>query len=439
MIIQRFSPNYLYQASDTQRRFFSSSLTPPDARDAFEKDYGRIIHSAAFRRLQAKTQVLGQNVGDVHRTRLTHSLEVAQIARGIAIYLNDSQPLFKEDFALDVSLLEAAGLAHDLGHPPFGHRGEQALHECMEHYGGFEANAQTFRMLTRLEGENESGLDLTRGLLLSIMKYPILLDQAVNPRQYEEEMIPPKSSIYTCDVEGFDWVLQPLLEQEKNFLTAVELHPRKHAKTINQTLECSIIELADDIAYGTHDVEDAINLGFIRIEQLKELLSGVTKNIQYPRLMKAKEELDQLKEYDLDKYRLKKIISALISTFIYHLRVEENKGDFESPRCRYQVVLIPELRTLLTQLREIVAEYVINSHKVQTVNWRGSFVLKQLFEAIMNETRLLPEKDRLKIKPMIRDEERARIICDYLAGMTDSFAIRMYERLYGHSRSFFDY
>ncbi|SFJ32695.1 anti-phage deoxyguanosine triphosphatase [Thermoflavimicrobium dichotomicum] len=439
MIIQRVTQNRLYDASDMQRRFSPTVSSPPDARDAFEKDYGRIIHSAAFRRLQAKTQVLGQNAGDVHRTRLTHSMEVAQIARGIAIYLNTNHPLFREDFALDGSLLEAAGLAHDIGHPPFGHRGEQAFHECMQHFGGFEANAQTFRILTRLEGENEQGLDLTRGLLLSVMKYPILLDQAINPRQYELEMIPPKSSIYTCDEEVFQWVLAPFTDREKAFLTDVKLHPRKHAQTINKTLECSIIELADDIAYGTHDVEDAINLGFIRISQLKELLNDFADVSLYPKLAKARDDLDHLQEHDLDKYRLKKIISALISTFIYGLTVVENEGSLQSPRCKYRVVLVPELRKLLNQLREIVAEYVINSHKVQTVNWRGSFILKRLFEAIMNETRLLPEKDRLKMTPEIHDEQRARIICDYLSGMTDSFALRMYERLFGHSRNFFDY
>jgi dGTPase len=325
-----------------------------------------------------------------------------------------------------------------LGHPPFGHRGEQALHECMLSYGGFEANAQTFRILTSLEGKNQKGLNLTRGMLLSIMKYPILLDRAINPNQPRAE--PPKASIYSNEEEMFHWVLAPLTEEEREYLTAVKVDSKGRIKTKHKTLECSIIELADDIAYGTHDVEDAINLGFIRLEQLNELFAQFKHIYDHPHFRNTIKILNQLlKQGHHNKYLVKRVSSSLISTFVYSITIQKQDDDFSSPRCRYRAVLEPELRRLLDQLREIVFEYVIYSQKVQTVNWRGSYIVKRLFAAIMEETRLLPENDRKKINSATSEQERARIICDYLAGMTDSFALRMYERLYGNGRNFFDY
>nr|MDA8354110.1 dNTP triphosphohydrolase [Bacillota bacterium] len=127
--------NRLYGPEDRERRFGGGARSGRDLRDPFERDYGRIIHSAAFRRLQAKKQVIGTDAGDFHRTRLTHSMEVAQIARGITLSLNRRSPLLQAGEKIDVSLVEAAALAHDLGHPPFGHEGERALHQCMLPYG----------------------------------------------------------------------------------------------------------------------------------------------------------------------------------------------------------------------------------------------------------------------------------------------------------------
>ncbi|MBA4495726.1 anti-phage deoxyguanosine triphosphatase [Paenactinomyces guangxiensis] len=441
MIIRPVTKNRLYLPADVERKKNSASMNDRDARDSFEKDYGRIVHSAAFRRLQSKTQVIGLDVGDFHRTRLTHSMEVAQIARGIVIHLNANHPVFKEDYALDASLIEAAALAHDLGHPPFGHRGEEALHKCMQHYGGFEGNAHTFRILTRLEGDKENGLNLTRALLLSIMKYPILLDDAVCPKQYVKQgkVHPPKASAFLCDQEAFAWTLASFTQEEREFFMKTIKPSDRHLQTINKTLECSIIELADDIAYGTHDVEDSINLGLIRIAQLKELMDPVYRKNKYPELIHAFKELDQLDpDQDQLKYRLKKIFSAIISTLITRLCVEiRNKP--VSPRLKYQVQLPPDLRLLLDQLKQLVVDKVIDSQKVQTVAWKGSYIIQQLFEAFMNEPKLLPENDRNQMEFTFSDEERARIVCDYIAGMTDSFAMKMYARLFGQSRNFFDY
>ncbi|MBA4600864.1 anti-phage deoxyguanosine triphosphatase [Thermoactinomyces mirandus] len=442
MIIYRSQENNLYLPSDMERRRTSAATHGKDARDAFEKDYGRIVHSAAFRRLQSKTQVIGRIAGDFHRTRLTHSMEVAQIARGIAIYLNNNSSYFTGNKALDVSLLEAAALAHDLGHPPFGHRGEEALHTCMEDYGGFEGNAQTFRILTRLEGEQDAcGLNLTRALLMSIMKYPIFLDTAMNPGQEEPVLkLPPKASVFRCDQEAFEWTLSSLTEQERDFLMETEKVPNQHRRTLHQTLECSIIELADDIAYGTHDAEDAIQLGLIRLSRLKTLLRPFHNSGIYPELQEASKDLDGLDPEDTQlKYRLKKVFARLISTFITHVQVVENQFPASTPRLQFHVALPGDLRTLLDCLKQLVSEKVIHSQRVQTISWKGKHVIHCLFHAFMTEDRLLTEHDRMLVNCSATEAERARVVCDYIAGMTDSFAMRMYDRLFGQSRNFFDY
>lgn len=442
MIIYRPRENRLYLPSDMERRRTSAATHVKDARDAFEKDYGRIVHSAAFRRLQSKTQVIGRIAGDFHRTRLTHSMEVAQIARGIAIHLNSNSPFFTENRALDGSLLEAAALAHDLGHPPFGHRGEEALHICMKEYGGFEGNAQTFRVLTRLEGEQDAyGLNLTRALLMSVMKYPVFLDMVMNPGQDEPALeLPPKASVFRCDQEAFEWTLSSLTEAERKFLMETEEVPGQHRRTLHQTLECSIIELADDIAYGTHDAEDAIHLGMIRLSRLKSLLRPFYNTGIYPELQEASRELDKLDPEDTQlKYHLKKVFAKLISTFITHVQVVENQFPASTPRLQFHVSLPEDLRKLLDCLKQLVSDKVIHSQRVQTIAWKGKHIIHCLFQAFMSEERLLTEHDRMLLKQSATDAERARVVCDYIAGMTDSFAMRMYERLFGQSRNFFDY
>src|SRR6185437_16767213 len=254
MIIYNSSKNKLYNAQDIERRCQMGPTAAGDYRDHFEKDYGRIVHSAAFRRLQAKTQIVGLDGGDFHRTRLTHSLEVAQIARGMIIKLNANSDLFHKECLLDVSLIEAAALAHDIGHPPFGHQGEQALHRCMLNYGGFEGNAHTFRILTRLEGDGQYGLNLTRGVLFATIKYPIILDDALGTADTKQD--PPKTGVFRADEDAFQWILSSLAPEEAAYLQQHTLGTTGYNMTLHKTLESSIIELADDIAYSTHDIED---------------------------------------------------------------------------------------------------------------------------------------------------------------------------------------
>lgn len=427
--------NHFYSDSDRERRYPDVSRSRLEIRDDFERDHGRIIHGASFRRLQSKKQVIGVDVGDLHRTRLTHSMEAAQIARGMAHALNQrTEGLRREGCRIDTSLIEAAALAHDLGHPPFGHDGEAALHGCMQEYGGFEGNAQTFRILTRLEGKQGRGLNLTRGLLLSVMKYPVVLDDAVrDPAKAGKH--PPKSSVFEADREAFEWVLSAFTPVGRAFYLEREADPNHPGieRCLRLTLECSIIELADDVAYATHDLEDAVNLGWVHLEELQEVLRQNGEEGRWEEWDAAVRMLDRLRPRHPDfKHDLKQLVAYLISCFVNHLFISEEGDPSFSPRIRYRARLPEALQQLNQRLKQRVDERVIRSPSVQAMAFKGGRIVRSLFDAMTEEIQLLPFHDRQRIED--HPEEKERIICDYIAGMTDPYAIRMAEKLYGHGR-----
>ncbi|OMD42702.1 hypothetical protein BSK52_07075 [Paenibacillus odorifer] len=401
------------------------------SRDGFERDHGRIVHSTAFRRLQAKTQVIGIEEGDYHRTRLTHSMEVAQIARGIVIHLNDTSNLLKNMGAeIDNSLVETASLAHDIGHPPFGHKGERALNKKMIEAGayGFEGNAQTFRILSRLEGSEEGGLKLTRATLFSLLKYPIIFSKAINDEFYndkENHISPPKANVYDEDASTFRWMLDPYNISEKEYIQK-NSSTDKHVKTLNKTLECSIIELADDIAYGSHDIQDGIKLGFITISDLKDTLRDYIDSDSEIKLLSTP-LFEEMKEPE--KYVLKNFFADLINYLInsvYLVEIDPN----HSPRFRFKAKLPKSLRDLLDSLKErLVDEKVIFSQQVQTMEWKGGQMVERMFEAMLDDKKLLPRDTRDKWSKSSR-AVNARLVCDYIAGMTDSYALNMCTRLF---------
>ncbi|MEN9406274.1 MAG: hypothetical protein RLZ12_558 [Bacillota bacterium] len=427
--------NKFYQPKDWERRRETIGSDFEDPRDPFEKDYGRIIHSSSFRRLQAKTQIVGLGAGDFHRTRLTHSLEVAQIARGIVIKLNAGPPFVSQQYLIDASLVEAAALAHDLGHPPFGHFGEDSLNICMADYGGFEGNAHTFRILTHLAGNGRIGLNVTRALLLSVMKYPILLDDKVfisSKDDLTKDFITPKVGAFLCDKPTFDWVLDRFTTEEQAYFTQTKLISAEQM-TCHKTLESSIIELADDIAYGTHDIEDSLCLKMVSTKDLALLLEPFAENDEYPQLKISYQQLCSLSATEeLDKYIVKQVLSEIIAAFITKVDLEEVSPKF-SERLRYQVKLPQLLQDLLAALHKLVAEKVIDSQRIRIANSRGGFVIKRLFEAMMNYVKLLPIADRELLQRNNSESYRARVVCDYIAGMTDSFALAMHEHLFGGS------
>lgn len=275
-----FDPNL--EASFWQARRSGTELKRPlgDYRDAYTRDRARVIHSAAFRRLQAKTQVLGIGEGDFHRTRLTHSMEAAQIARGIvrAIQANKGEGTAWKPWLPNPNLIETIALAHDLGHPPFGHGGEVALNYASRDAGGFEGNGQTLRLLSRLEAHTEGfGLDLTRRSLLGVLKYPRPLGELVRTKPSaipnsvwqlkRDDWKPPKCYLDT-EVDVVDWLLEPFGDLDREHLLALKSSRTddSHAKTKNRCFDTSIMELADDIAYGVHDFEDAVALRLINLD-----------------------------------------------------------------------------------------------------------------------------------------------------------------------------
>ncbi|NVJ56949.1 MAG: dNTP triphosphohydrolase, partial [Vibrionaceae bacterium] len=199
-----------------------------DHRSPFQRDRARILHSAAFRRLQAKTQVHGNSFDDFHRTRLTHSLEAAQLGTGIVAQIKKKQPEFRDLLPSD-SLIDSICLAHDIGHPPYGHGGEVALNYMMRDHGGFEGNAQTFRIVTKLEPYTENfGMNLARRTLLGLVKYPALIsdtrakvipNSVSHQRKLRAREWMPAKGLYDCDKELFDWLLAPLNDNDKTLFS----------------------------------------------------------------------------------------------------------------------------------------------------------------------------------------------------------------------------
>lgn len=259
-----------------------------DARDQFDVDYARVVHSGSFRRLQGKTQILNLGDSDFYRTRLTHSLEVAQIAGGLQRQLAKSYPDHEAVPHLPpLSLIQTSGFCHDLGHPPFGHGGEVALNYCMRSVGGFEGNGQTLRILSRLENfSHQHGADLTRRSLLAILKYPVpfskvsnadikpaLDDRATSIRTLDRSSCKPPKCFFDAERDVVDWILEPLLPDDRTLFQEADPAPGKHAKARHKSFDCSIMDQSDDIAHGVHDLEDAVALGLVDERGFRELVS----------------------------------------------------------------------------------------------------------------------------------------------------------------------
>lgn len=249
-----------------------------DARTPGDIDYGRVIHSASFRRLQGKTQILNLGDSDFYRTRLTHSLEVAQIAAGLGAQLRHKFPDHDAiNYVPDRSMMQAIACTHDLGHPPFGHGGEVALNYCMRENGGFEGNGQTLRILSRLEKFSEAdGADLSREALLGVLKYPVAYSSAANPKiaprmladtsgtpLLDRKASKPPKCYMDSEADVVSWLLQPLSDGDRTLLQTCDPKPSKHAKARHKSFACSIMDLADDISFGIHDMEDALALRLV--------------------------------------------------------------------------------------------------------------------------------------------------------------------------------
>jgi dGTPase len=420
----------------------SSEDTPrrDDPRSPWQRDRARILHSAAFRRLQSKTQVLGIGDNDFYRTRLTHSLEVAQIGTGIISQLSYHQAIPHEVLP-EPALIESLCLAHDIGHPPFGHGGEAALNYMMREHGGFEGNAQTFRILTKLEPyTRDFGMNLSRRTLLGVIKYPAPLSQVLRLEPPKEEQNfrrlrasdwhPPKG-LYDDDQDLFDWTLSPLSSAEqKLFKTCCESSRHEHKKTRYKSFDCSIMELADDIAYGVHDLEDAIVMGMVNRHVWQENVASAIADIDDCWLADAIGTIsDQL--FSPLHHEQKDAIGALVNAFITSIYLEENPR-FDEPLLRYQAVMSPPMFQALNIFKNYVLNYVVHTPEIEMVRYKGQLVVMELFEAFASDPmRLLPLNTRERwLQASHQNSNPQRVIADYIAGMTDGYAQKLSQTLF---------
>lgn len=418
---------------------------PDDSRTPYGVDYSRIVHSGSFRRLQGKTQILTVGDSDFHRTRLTHSLEVAQIAEGIVQYLG--RGVLHRDVAAvlpEPALIRAIALAHDLGHPPFGHGGETALNGCMQGQGGFEGNGQTLRLLARLEWFSEAfGADLTRRTLLGVLKYPVPYSVAfrdgdsrrADSQNYVIGTKPPKCYL-DSEQPIVDWILEPLGAVDRERFTQLrESEGRGHAKALHKSLDCTIMDAADDIAYGVHDLEDAAALGLVdrfafmaRISpDLCEPFFGDMRRSE--RLTDAEARYDDLVDalFGGERQR-KRMIGLLVSHFVRSVEIVAVDA-FEEPLLRYRARVAPAVRPLLDSLQALLVETVITSARVQQIEYKGKQMVAAVFGALASDpARLLPPAAHYRERAT--DEGRARLICDYVASMTDGALLKTYGRLF---------
>jgi len=430
---------------------------PNDVRTEWERDYARLVHSSAFRRLQSKTQVLGLGESDFYRTRLTHSMEVAQIGVGIVRWLQNHHEQDSEilNALPKPSLMNSICLAHDIGHPPFGHGGEVALNLCMRDYGGFEGNGQTLRILSKLDKYTDGyGMNPTRRLLLGILKYPASYSDTVLADAYGEVNIPrwlskankqkPPKCYLDDEISVVDWVLAPLTKAERKEFTRTEplfdadTDIQKHNKPKYKALDTSIMELADDISYSLHDLEDAISLRMVTSTDWKKH-NELSSSLFAACSLNIKNLTTRL--FSDNSFERKKAIGDLVHKFIVNTHVAGSKvTPANNPLIKWNAVLDDNYQELRKHLFELVNKKVIKSPNVQQLEFKGQKLVVELFDALNSDPeRLLPPSTLRRFEHVTTDKEQKRVICDYISGMTDEYATRLYEKIYyPHKGSIFD-
>jgi len=430
-----------------ERRLTKVSNRQQDHRDPFQRDRARILHSAAFRRLQSKTQVMGSGQSDFYRTRLTHSLEAAQIGSGITAQLRCKDPkLCHKLFPPSDSLIEAICLAHDIGHPPFGHGGEVALHYMMRNHGGFEGNGQTFRIVARIEPFSEHhGMNLSRRTLLGLMKYPQVLEKLHTPskshdidnfRQLKASEWHPPKGLYQDDSEIIDWLLSPLSSADRELFQQIKVNNNGHHRTRFKSLDCSIMELADDIAYGIHDLEDAIVTGIVnQIDFETQVINKLTALDdqwlkQYSQTLTEKLFSEQ---HHLQKDAIGGLVNYLITAIeLTDLNRHYDEVNFEENLLRYNATLPNVTKQALQIFKDFVFNFVIKQTSIQRLEYRGQQIVMELFEALSSDPlRLLPSNSAKRWQKALDNKGNThRVIADYVAGMTDEYASRLHQTLF---------
>ncbi len=429
------------------RRLKKVTNRQQDHRDPFQRDRARILHSASFRRLQSKTQVMGSGQSDFYRTRLTHSLETAQIGSGITAQLRCKYPtLSKELFPSSDSLIETICLAHDIGHPPFGHGGEVALNFMMRNHGGFEGNGQTLRIVARLETFSEHyGMNLTRRTLLGLIKYPQLLENLAKENQPEatanfrqlkaDDWYPPKG-LFSDDNDIIEWVLEPLSKEDRAlFQTINSQENNNNHKTTFKSLDCSIMELADDIAYGIHDLEDAIVTKVVNRNDFDREVVQKLKQIDDVWLQEYSQTLTD-KLFSDHHHLQKDAIGGLVNYLITAIELTDlnlqTEINYAEPLLRYNAKLLEPTSQVLQIFKDFVYFYVIKLTSLQRLEYRGQQIVMELFEALSSDPlRLLPSNSAKRWQFAVNNKQNPqRVIADYIAGMTDDYATSLYQSLF---------
>ncbi|WP_167378882.1 anti-phage deoxyguanosine triphosphatase [Mesorhizobium prunaredense] len=457
----------MYSDEDRQRQNGEAGDSDP-WRPPFVRDFGRIIHSASFRRLQGKTQVFPGHESDFFRNRLTHSLEVSQIAEGIADRLNHLYDEALGDRKIDSRLCAAAGLVHDIGHPPFGHNGERALDGKMRMYGGFEGNAQTLRILSRLEkkakyekpvdGDVRAGMNLCFRTLAAVLKYDVEIETE------RPEATKPKKGYYASEAKIVADIKQKVLGG-----TQVP------ANTKFKTVECAIMDIADDIAYSVYDLEDSLKAGFLTPASIlgtdDELLGRVAKDVTKQlkdeigetismqqvqatfvaifsdifatgetKTSDVEDERQQAdianfinairasRDLNMDAGKRMKLSSELVHEFINDVELTINE---EFPALS-TVKLVKSTRIKVEILKQYTYLSTIYSNRVKLGEYRGTQLVEDIFDALEKENGhlLMPDDVRKQVQDADKDKAlKARHICDFVAGMTDRYAVEFWARL----------
>lgn len=469
----------MYSSKDIRRLYPEPVDAPATSyRSSFRIDYSRLVHSPAFRRLQGKTQLYPANENDFFRNRLTHSIEVAQVAKSIALKINKNYSRRqKNKIDIDCDLIEFAALAHDIGHPPFGHQGEEALDELMRNFGGFEGNAQTLRILTRIEkkkydksstlwDQRRYGLNLTSRAILSVLKYDNIIPfSEVQRKEYADKLktiIEPVKGYYSSEISIVE-------EAKENVLNKYKVQAGEF-----KTIECYIMDVADDIAYSTYDLEDTLKAKFcnpfdivfanaallVKISKIvsKKLAQKVTEKTvadilydlfisQFPLHTNVLNKSKKIKNQNLedvirfgaslayqnsiqlasDGYLRTEFTSNLVNDFIDGIEIVENKECLALSK----VKLNAETRLRVEVLKRFNFEVNIMSPRLRIAAFRGKEIINKIFDTLTKDGGylLMPDDYRSLYEIASSESDKKRIVCDFIAGMTDRYCIEFYARL----------
>ncbi|MDH5394273.1 MAG: deoxyguanosinetriphosphate triphosphohydrolase [Gammaproteobacteria bacterium] len=371
-----------YACSDATSRGQLHDEHAPSHRTLYQRDRDRIIHSAAFRRLEYKTQVFVNHEGDLFRTRLTHSIEVAQIARSIA-----------RELRLNEDLTEAIALSHDLGHTPFGHAGQTALNKCMQDYGGFEHNLQSLRIVDSLEERyaDYKGINLTFESREGILKH--------------------------CSLKN----ARKLGDVGQRFLDNTQ-----------PSLEAQLTNLADEIAYSNHDIDDGLRYGLLSFE---EMMEATLFRQQYEHVIKKYPHQNQR---ILTHEIIRRMISHMVVDLIENSRKNILEAGPQSPddvrqQSRALIAFSDELQQQASELKQFMFKTLYRHYRVHRMSRKASQTISALFDVFIKDLRILPPDAQAHCHALFEKEgENGNIrgISDYIAGMTDRFAIVEYERIF---------